>query len=74
MIEEYNLAPILKGYGFKIIDDYVAFESSASRVRVAGVRSMRGYSYVDSLENAITIQGVIRYLKKNTDLFEGLLK
>lgn len=72
MIEEYNLAQILKGYGFRILDDYVTFDNM-KRVSVVGVRSMRGFSNVDRLENAITIQNVIRYLRKNNaELFEEL--
>ena len=74
MIEEYNLAQILKSYGFKILDDYVLFDvADVQRIRVIGVRSMRGYSNVDQLENAVTIQNVIKYLRKNHQNLEASL-
>lgn len=73
MVEEYNLTQILKSYGFRLLDDYVIFDNDPARVSVRGVRSLKGFSCVDRLENAVTIQNVIKYLKEKTDLFEGLL-
>lgn len=73
MVEEYNLTQILKSYGFKLLEDYITFNLDPKNVGIVGVRSMKGYSNVDQLENAVTIQSVIKYLKENTDLFEGLL-
>lgn len=71
MIEEYNLAWILKAYGFKIMHEYIEFEETAKKVDIIGVRLAGSSCVLDTLENPLSFENVIKYLKKNTELLEG---
>lgn len=74
MVGEYNLTCVLKSHGFKILKEYIELKESEGKVDVVGVKSIGSQCILDTLENPLSYENVIKYLQKHTDLIDGFVE
>lgn len=72
MVEEYNLTPILKSYGFKILQEYVYIDQLSSKFEIMGVRSLKSTCNIDLLASILSVENFLKYLREKTDLLKSI--
>jgi len=73
LIENYHLEYILKRGGWDIIKNALVIDTNPNKISMVGVKSMKGSSNTEQLENILNPDTILRYFKMKDEKSEILM-